>query len=56
MKDKITSIRLKEKTKEDLRKSFREFPRETDEDLLIKLIKMEEEKNVNKDTQSSMED
>ena len=41
MKNKITTIRVSENVKEDFRKKYREYPRETDEQILIKLIKGE---------------
>ena len=43
MEDKITTIRLKESTKNKLKK-FKEYPRETDEETLIRMIK----NNLNK--------
>ena len=47
MEDKITSIRLKQKTKESLHK-LKKYPRETDEETLIRIIKKEVTSNVTK--------
>lgn len=40
MKNKITTIRVTEKTKEKLKK-LKKYPRETDEQTLLELIKKE---------------
>ncbi len=45
MADKITTMRLRESVKIKFRKKFREYPRETDEEILLKLIKKEVNKN-----------
>ena len=37
--NKITTIRVTEETKNKFRTKFKEFPRETDEDILIKITK-----------------
>ncbi len=43
MEDKITTMRLKESVKKKFR-ALKKYPRETDEETLITLIKMEVEK------------
>ena len=45
MKNKITTIRLKESVKAEFKK-LKKYPRETDEDTLIRLIKQELNKEV----------
>ena len=40
MEDKITTIRLKKSTKDKLN-NIKEYPRETDEETLLRLIKKE---------------
>ncbi len=47
MEDKITTIRLKESVKKKFMKKYKLYPRETDEETLIRLIKQEVQ-NVNK--------
>lgn len=44
MENKITTIRLKESTKKELKKC-KKYPRETDEETLIRIIK----NNLNKE-------
>lgn len=39
LKDKITTIRLKQETKDSLKK-FKKYPCETDEEVLLRIIKI----------------
>ncbi len=43
--DKITTIRLHESTKKGFREKFKKYPRETDEEIIIELIKKETNKD-----------
>lgn len=52
MKDKITSIRIHESTKKKLQK-LKKYPRETDEETLIKVIKKELQEDKNKPIETS---
>lgn len=53
--EKITTMRLNKSTKEEFKK-LKKYPRETDEDTLIRLIKKEVSKNAKDNKLVDLED